>query len=164
VINRTLQGLLSILDAKTRGVLPNELEDKVRLVLDSQPFYDLGAVTAFTAATVNITASGTTGSIVVVPPGEYWFPFTVSTVAINQFAGSNSIRFETYLNDNTPNEVMLSFLLGSMLAIGQANGTVWIPPFRMIWTPSTNIFGVASGVVASSLDVTVSVGYVRYRF
>ena len=79
-INRVPQSLLPLLDAKTLGQTPSEIETRVSLGIDLREMYaaDKQLISAFTSASLTSANLGTLSCIVEVPAGELWYVYGVS--------------------------------------------------------------------------------------
>ena len=81
-INRVPRGLLALLDAKTLGRTPPDLEDRVRGMLDLTELY-AGDVPLLTTAAVEGTLTvGGNFAPVTVPAGELWWVYCVSVYTV----------------------------------------------------------------------------------
>jgi hypothetical protein len=84
-INRFPEGLLALLDLKSRGNTPSDLSDVVQPGLDMLPFYELGQQLQW----VNANAAAAVGPAVApvtVPDGEVWL-VRQATLTIEALAG-----------------------------------------------------------------------------
>lgn len=70
-INRFPDGLLALLDLKTRGQTPNSLNQVVAPGLDMLPFYELGQGMDWVQNAGNTAALNATAPVIV-PAGEIW--------------------------------------------------------------------------------------------
>ena len=89
VINRVARGILSLLDAKTGGNLPNDLGQVIQGGIDFTPFLlaDIGLSGEQTTQSASVANIGGTRAQVDVPPGETWAVVAVSCTVVAPIAG-----------------------------------------------------------------------------
>ena len=85
IINRVANGLLGLLDTKSQGRTPGEIEDIVRPTLDLEKYY--AAAKGLEQATV-IAGTGAPGPIQgpQIPDGERWLVYGVTALGIQSVA------------------------------------------------------------------------------
>lgn len=93
VINRVPKGLLSLLDAKTLGRTPANVEPEVSVGIDATPMYfaDIPLEVEFDIAT-GITALGVPVSVTI-PAGQTWLVYELSLRCTNLVVGATDVCF-----------------------------------------------------------------------
>lgn len=166
-INRVPDGFLGLLDAKTGGRTPLDIEQRLQTVLDLTSFYaaNLPLETEIAIGTVTGADVGNLVLPVTVPDGEQWFVRGVSGQMVVPVA-ANGYRFEIAVDTTTG--LGLHFLTGgdqftqtqsqfeSVVAVH--NFTPWA-----IFGPGTRIGIGVTQIVPNNATTTTSVLFHRVR-
>lgn len=91
VINRVPQGLLALLDSKTGGRTPGQIDPAVQASIDVTQMYaaDVRMESAFTAASLTSADIGTLSCLVTVPANELWMVYGVSSQIVVAITGDD---------------------------------------------------------------------------
>lgn len=110
-INRVPDGFLGLLDAKTGGRTPLEIEPRLQAGLDLTQFYvaNLPLETEIAIGTVTGADVGNLEIVVTIPAGEQWFVRGISGQLVVPLA-ANGYRFEMAVDTSTG--LGLHFLTG----------------------------------------------------
>lgn len=158
-INRSAAFGLPWLDAKTRGRLPADWEERIRWAVSADPFYDADfldyrPLSGGTLIALGLTQAG------VLPPNTAFIPHLVAVgfaigIAGSQFTGRPVIA-RTGLVDTVPIGPTVSLPAG--LPNLYTDAVIWEPPARMVLGPGT-VFGwetsflSAGGAIATNCQM-----------
>lgn len=95
VVNRYPQGLLALLESKTVGRTPSEVEEKLRISIDANPFYLSTVALRYASGFEATNTGGNITAALDIPAGETWQVVAVHTqidyVTTNDVALANPV-------------------------------------------------------------------------
>ena len=122
VINRVPRGLLGLLDAKTSGNTPGTFREDLQPVIDLTDYYETDIPQAVIVETDNAVNTAGFHAGVVVPDGELWLVYAVSsTVAAQQ---NNDVMFSNPVYDDNLSSVALAPTSGPFNGLSSLAGEI----------------------------------------
>lgn len=155
-IQRYAFGLLSLLDAKTNGILPPELEDAVQSTVDLTQFY-FGAVSLSTKSSDQLAQAITTNTayaLMTIPSGEAWQIVCVTGVVNNASVAVAALTATLNLGgpDGAGNTPVAKFEAQGMPNATKYLDAIFVPPPPQIYGPGTVFSVVPSETIAANAD------------
>jgi hypothetical protein len=172
MINRFPEGLLALLDLKTRGQAPGLLSDTVNGELPMLPFYELGQVARWYNVFGNAVA-GSANIFLQVPAGEVWLVRALNLRVTCTAAGAYAGALLAYaIGDGAgvqPGAVRSTSELGDggagllTMATGQIIDLPWQPSQPLLAGPGTNFSAIPYTVSIGTFSQLVQVLCTKYK-
>jgi len=155
-------GFLSLLNAKSTGLTPSQLEDRVRPTLEMLGFY-LASIPLQTAGdTVTGVSSSASPATVTVPPNQAWEVVAAHSSVSNPSVAVPIATVNLSLIPPSGSSCSVASYAGSLPTVGTDYQILcsWSPPQPQIFGPGTAFKGsILENIGATTVDVLLRVIY-----